>query len=371
MTARKLGLIINPIAGMGGKVALKGTDGAAVLDAARKRGARPEAGMKAERALRALSGAFGEFQILTCQGSMGSELCEKLKLPYQTVYHCGQNTTSEDTVKAAKAIAGAGASLLLFAGGDGTARNIYEAVGAEFPVLGIPAGVKIQSAVFALTPEAAGLAAAALAKGRSLKFGSREVVDLDEDAYRTGHVSATLFGTMLVPDQPAYMQNMKQGGFSSDEDQMRGIADYLVERMEENVYYAVGSGSTAKCVPAALGLPFELLGIDIIQNKSLAATDVTEEELWQYAASGEMKIIVSPIGGQGFVFGRGNHQFSARVLSAVGRENITIIAPVSKLLSITGGQLKVDCGDPAVNESLFGYYNVVSGYGYFLSFPCG
>lgn len=371
MAAGKLGLIINPIAGMGGKVALKGTDGAFVLDIAIKRGAKPESGKKAERALRMLAGIRDDFLIITCQGAMGADLCEKLGLPYRSVYRCTENTQPADTVKAAKLIAAEGVDLLLFAGGDGTARNIYEAVGDQFPVLGIPAGVKIQSAVFALTPEAAGSVAALAARKQVLKLENREVVDLDEDAYRTGHVSATLYGTMLVPDQPAFMQNMKQSGFTSDRDQMHGIAEYLVEHMEQDVYYAIGSGSTAKCVPDYLGLSYELLGVDIIRNRQVAASDVTEEELWKYAQSGKLKIIVSPIGGQGFIFGRGNHQFSARVLSAVGRGNITIVSPVSKLLSITGGKLRVDCGDALVNEELHGYYNVVSGYGYFLSFLCG
>ena len=368
---KRFGLIVNPIAGMGGKVALKGTDGGDVLAAARARGAVPESGHKAERALRLLLPCREELCILTAAGAMGQALCEELGLVCQVVYTPNSaDTTAADTIAAARAIAAEGVELLLFAGGDGTARNICEAVGESVTVLGIPAGVKIQSAVFALDPESAGAVAAAMAKGTAMSTSRREVVDLDEDAYRTGHVSAALYGAMQVPDQPEQLQCMKQSGFSTEADQMNAIASYLVEHMEPGVTYAIGSGSSAKCLSRRLGLPYELLGVDVIRDGQLLAKDVTEEQLWQYAREGDLRIIVSPIGGQGFLFGRGNHQFSARVLRAVGKAHITVISPESKLLSIRTHTLRVDCGDPAVNESLHGYYMILCGYGYFLSLPC-
>lgn len=368
---KRFGLIVNPIAGMGGKVALKGTDGADVLAAARARGARPESGLKAARALKALQPVRERVELLTASGEMGQVLCEQLDLPHRVVYHtAGGDTLPGDTVAAARALAEEQVDLLLFAGGDGTARNICEAVGDRVPVLGIPAGVKIQSAVFALDPETAGHIAAALVRAEGFTASLREVVDLDEDAYRTGRVSATLYGTMRVPDRPRELQSMKQSGFTREADQMSAIAGYLEEHLEPGVTYAVGSGSTAKCILQRLGLPYELLGVDILRDGALLATDVTEQELWGYARSGGLRVIVSPIGGQGFVFGRGNHQFSARVLQAVGKDNITIVSPESKILSIPGYQLHIDCGDPQVNASLRGYYNVLCGYGYFLSLPC-
>ncbi|MGE4277041.1 MAG: ATP-NAD kinase family protein [Lawsonibacter sp.] len=370
-TGKTFGLIVNPIAGMGGKVALKGTDGAAALAAARARGAQPESGRKAERAIKLLTPFREKILILTASGEMGETLCRKLGLPCRVVYRTkGEDTGPDDTVAAAREIVSAGVSLLLFAGGDGTARNICQAVGEEVPVLGIPAGVKIQSAVFALTPEAAGTVAATLARGIPMSSSRREVVDLDEDAYRAGHVSAALYGAMLVPDQPEQLQSMKQSGFSTEADQMAAIAGYLADHMESGVPYAIGSGSSAKCISQRLGLPYELLGVDVIRDGTLLARDVTEEQLWQYAKAGNLRILVSPIGGQGFLFGRGNHQFSARVLRAVGKTGITVISPESKLLSIRNHTLRVDCGDPEVNESLRGYYNVLCGYGYFLSLYC-
>lgn len=376
----KFGLIINPISGMGGKVALKGTDGAEVLAEALRRGAVPESAKKAERALAKLTSA--DIVFLTAAGPMGAELCERLGLKYQVVYTPEMKndeaaadtavvyTTSNDTITAAQTIITYSPELLLFAGGDGTARNICEAIGTSQPVLGIPAGVKIQSAVFALDPESAGTIAYQMAMGTQMSIQEREVVDLNEDEYRTGHVSAKLYGSMMVPYEAKYVQGMKESGFSSDEDNLHGAAKYLEKDMLDDVYYAVGSGSCAKCISRVLDLDYELLGIDIIKNKQLVEKDVPEEKLWEYAQTGKLHIIVSPIGGQGFLFGRGNHQFSARILKAVGKKNIQVVSPDTKLVSIRDHTLHVDCGDPEVNESLRGYYNVVCGYGFFHSMKC-
>lgn len=367
---KAIGLIINPIAGMGGKVALKGTDGKETLAAARARGAEPEAGHKAERALHMLLPVREKLVIRTASGAMGEELCRRMGLPCQVVYQADEPTAAADTVAAARAIAASSVDLLLFAGGDGTARNVCEAVGEGSPVLGIPAGVKIQSAVFALTPEAAGSVAQMIARDIPMAMSCREVADLDEDAYRTGHVSATLYGAMLVPDQPNAVQSMKQSGFSSESGQLSGIAAYLEDHLENGVYYAIGSGSTAKCISRRLGVGFELLGVDVLKNRHLVEKDVTEARLWEYAQTGDLRIIVSPIGGQGFLFGRGNHQFSARVLQAVGKEGVTVIAPASKLASIPGHTMHVDCGDPGVDTRLQGYYRVLCGYGRFHVLGC-
>lgn len=367
---KTLGLIVNPIAGMGGKVALKGTDGERILAAARAKGAVAECGEKAERALRLLALYRESLLIRTASGPMGEDLCRKLNLPCEVVYRAGDPSSPADTIAAASAIRAKGAALLLFAGGDGTARNICEAVGENFPVLGIPAGVKIQSAVFALHPESAGAIAATIAQGLPVPMLSREVVDLDEDAYRTGSVRAALFGSMLVPNQPDALQCMKQGGFSSEEDQLRGAALYLRDHMDPDTFYAVGSGSTAKCISRLLGLEYELLGVDMIQGETLVEKDLTEERLWSYAQTGRLKIIVSPIGGQGFLFGRGNHQFSARVLHAVGKTNLLVVAGEAKLLSLPRHRLHVDCDKPEICRELRGYYQVLCGYGRFHSLLC-
>lgn len=367
---KRFGLIVNPIAGMGGKTALKGTDGKQTLAAAIARGAHPESEKKAERAMQLLLPFQDRILIYTASGPMGEDLCRRLGLPFRVVYTCSTPTTAEDTVHAASVISEAGISLLLFAGGDGTARNIYQSVKDSVPVLGIPSGVKIQSAVFALDPESAGAVAARMAQNVPMTGAYREVVDLDEDAYRTGTVSAALYGVMAVPDQPEYLQSMKQSGFSTEQNQLTGISAYLEDHLEKQCLYAVGPGSTAKCLSRRLGLDFELLGVDIIQDGRLLDRDVTEEQLWQYTRMESMKIIVSPIGGQGFLFGRGNHQFSSRVLSAVGKDGIIVISPESKLLSIKDHTLHIDCDAPHIGAELKGYYNVLCGYGIYHSMLC-
>ena len=367
----KLGLIINPIAGMGGRVALKGTDGREILAEARQRGAVPEAGVKAEKALRMLLPHRDSLCVYTASGAMGQDLCEKLGLPCRTVYEAaGGETSAADTAAAARALKEIPVDLLLFAGGDGTARDICGAVGEAVPVLGIPAGVKIQSAVFAFTPEDAGAVAAVMASGTTMTDSLREVVDLDEDEYRQGRVGARLYGVMRIPDCPDRLQSMKQSGFATEAGQLEAIAAFLDEHLEPGLIYAVGSGSSAKCISRRLGLPFELLGVDLIRDRQLIARDVTEEQLWAYAKTGKLRIIVSPIGGQGFLFGRGNHQFSPRILKAVGKDGITVLSPESKILSIPDHTLRVDCGDEEVNRLLRGYYMVLCGYGYHAAIAC-
>lgn len=369
-TTKHFGLIINPIAGMGGKVALKGTDGAKVLAEAYARGARPEAMGKAETALKQLIPFKDKVLFHTVSGSMGGELCEKLQLPYKISYNAKILTSDQDTIAAGKIIASELVQLMIFVGGDGTARNVYEAVEDKVPVLGIPAGVKIQSAVFAKDPETAGTMLAGIVQRENMSTIKREVVDLDENAYRTGHVSATLYGYMQVPNQPMALQSMKESGFTSEQEQMEGIAYFLEKKMESGIYYAIGLGSTAKCISRLLGIDYELLGIDVIKDKKLIAKDVTEETLWQYTKKGNMRIIVSPIGGQGFLFGRGNHQFSPRILEAVGKDNIIAIASEAKLISLKNHQMYIDTGDVETNKKLEGYYNVLCGYGFFHSLFC-
>lgn len=371
MALYKIGLVINPIAGIGGKVALKGSDDIAIVYEALARGAVPEANIKAERAIKSLLPYKENVVIYTVSGDMGECLCQKLKFKYKVIYKPPFDTTSRaDTINAAKAIVAASVDLLLFAGGDGTARDICEAVGDNALVLGIPAGVKIQSAVFAFDPEDAGIIIANFVQGIPSTSSLREVVDLDENAYRAGHISSKLYGVMRVMGQFERLQSMKQSGFVTSNDQMNGIASYLKDHMRRDFFYAIGSGSSAKCISRRLNIGYELLGIDIIHNYKLVAKDVTEQQLWQYVQRGALKIIVSPIGGQGFIFGRGNHQFSARILHAVGKSNIQVISSEAKLLTIKDHALHVDCGDIDVDEQLRGYYKILCDYGYFVQFIC-
>lgn len=369
--SRKIGLIINPIAGMGGKIGLKGTDGEEILANAVKLGAEPESHIKARRTVEKLKQIKDEIIILTASDSMGEVACDGSGIGYKVVYEILCNkTTYADTEEASRKMLESGAEIIIFAGGDGTARNIYNSVKDKIPVIGIPAGVKIQSAVFSQNPEYAGMMAVEFIRNNNLQFKDMEVIDLDENAYRKGRIGSTLYGYMKVPFMPQYVQNAKQIGFASDDDKFNSIAKYIIDDMNDDYYYIIGSGTTTKRIMENLELSYELLGIDVIYRKKVILNDATENQLIDIVSKNKTKIVVSPIGGQGFIFGRGNHQISGKVINTVGKNNIVIIAPDDKLYSINDSKLKVDCDNPETNEYLKGYYNVVTGYGMFISMYC-
>lgn len=360
-----LGLIINPIAGMGGRVGLKGTDGAATLQKALSLGAVPEANAKAKQALQMLVPLQEKLKIYTYPGSMGEDLA--LELGFQTTVF-GEVTTQtqpEDTLKAAETMLEEQVDLLLFAGGDGTARNIASIIKIHIPVIGIPAGVKIHSGVYASHPQAAGQLALEFLSGAELELVDGEVMDIDEEAFREGVVTAQLYGVMKIPLAPQFIQMTKSGGGQGPEHEvLLGIAERIVEDMEDNpdTFYIIGSGSSLSPIMEVLGLPNTLLGIDLVSNKKLIAQDVNEQQILELIQGQRVKIVVTVIGNQGYVFGRGNQQISAEVIKQVGKENILIVATRSKLDTLQGRPLLADTGDLEVNALLDGYVRVITTY---------
>lgn len=308
----RLGLIINPVAGVGGAVALKGSDG--VVEQALALGAVPQAHHKTALALEQLLPLKDKLQILTVAGAMGADLLASLGFQFQICYtpKSGQ-TTAEDTEQAAIAIAEQGVELLLFAGGDGTARNICAAVGERATVLGVPAGCKIHSGVYAITPSAAGKVIAQLVKGELVTLTEAAVMDIDETAFRQGIVRAKRFGEMRIPAELRYIQSVKNGGKESEELVLDDLAAYIASTMEDDVRYVMGSGSTVAAVMKQLGLPNTLLGVDVVENGELIASDVTATELLELVQDYPSKLVITLIGGQGHVFGRGNQQLSPAV----------------------------------------------------------
>lgn len=364
---KKLGLIINPLAGIGGRVGLKGSDGKEIAERAFSLGAVPEAPQKAARALERIKGFTDQIQILTYPGPMGEVAASQSGFsPVVLGRLKGNITTSEDTEKAAKEIRSAGADLILFAGGDGTARDLYRAVGSSLPVVGIPAGVKIHSAVYADTPAHAGDAAVLfLAGGSRMQLKEAEVMDIDEDAFRQDRVSARLYGYMTVPDARNLMQNAKAGSVGTEKETMISIASHIVTQMEEDVCYLIGPGTTTRAVMDMLGLANTLLGVDAVLNRQLVGSDLNEagilDLLDQMERKGvSAKIVVTVIGGQGYVFGRGNQQISHKVIAGAGKENIIIAASESKMIALNGKPLLVDTGDARINEMLSGYVKVIT-----------
>ncbi len=254
--------------------------------------------------------------------------------------------------------------LILFAGGDGTARDVYEMKNKGLPVLGIPAGVKIHSGVFALNPKKAGELIVKFLKGEVL-FREAEVMDVDEDAFRKGRVSAKLFGYLLVPYEQSLIQNVKSGSSSLLDEKMSQemVAEYVVEKMDGRFYYILGPGTTIKAVAEKLKIKKTLLGVDVIYKRKIVAMDVNEKQLLQLIEGKRCKIIVSPIGGQGYIFGRGNQQISPSIIKKIGKENLIVISTKNKLFSIgLDHPLLVDTGDREVDAMLSGYIRVVNGY---------
>lgn len=361
----KLGLIINPIAGMGGRVGLKGTDGDKVLEKAVRLGAVPEANDKARQALIELLPLQAKIHIYTYPGAMGEDLAKELGFQTTVLGKIGTKTSAEDTRAAAKKMLEEQVDLLCFAGGDGTARNIAEVVKTALPVLGIPAGVKIHSGVFASHPQAAGRLAFRFFSDEELDFVDGEVMDIDEQAFRAGIVTARLFGVMRIPFAPEFIQMTKSGGNQAPEQEvLLGIAERIVEEMEEHpeTFYIIGSGSSLSPIMEVLGLPNSLLGIDVVRKQQLIAQDANEKQILELIRDQQARIIVTVIGNQGYVFGRGNQQISAEVIRQVGKENISIVATRSKIDALQGRPLLVDTGDQEVNSLFHGYVRVISSY---------
>jgi len=263
---KRLGLIVNPIAGMGGRVGLKGTDGSAVLDEAKRLGAQPISSARALQALHKLTASAAEFSLVTGQGDLGEDVARLAGLHPQVVY--GQlhpTSTSEDTQGAVAAMIAAGVDLLIFAGGDGTARDVLGVVGERVPVLGIPTGVKMYSAVFGTNAKNAGDLAARFIKGDpSVRLRESEVMDIDEVAMREDRMTARLYGYALSPHHRQLTQSAKAGSGFSENVALEAVSRQLAREMRPGCLYIVGPGTTTRRVMSALGLPKTLLGVDAV-----------------------------------------------------------------------------------------------------------
>ena len=361
---KRLGFIVNPVAGIGGKVGLKGSDGEEILEKALELGAVKESGLKALVTMKILKQVESELEIFTWPKEMGEDVCREAGLQVTVLgeIHSG-HTTWEDTVRAAREMSQLGLDLILFVGGDGTARNIMDAVGTEAVVLGIPAGCKIHSGVYALNPKTAGQLMLEFVQGKVKEAKLAEVMDIDESKFREGVVQARLYGYLKIPNETKMVQNLKSGRGFSETTSIELLSNYIADEMKEDVLYIVGTGSTTAAIMEKLKLKNTLLGVDVVYNRKLIASDCTEKELLNLIDQyDEVKIIVTVIGGQGYVFGRGNQQISAEVIRRVGKENIVIAASKNKILSLFGSTLHVDTGNEEVNRMLCGYYRVIVGY---------
>lgn len=347
---KTVGLIVNPIAGMGGAVGLKGTDGEAILEKALGLGARPVASIRACTFLSKTASEGQNVRFIVGAGEMGERQIQNYSFQFTVVGEKRLVTTAEDTKMIAEIIAEAKADLLVFCGGDGTARDILQAVEKSIPVLGVPTGVKMHSAVFAVDPRAAGQITSGYLRG-DLPLREAEVMDVDEESFRKGRVSAELHGYLLVPYEPYLIQDAKMAT-PMNESELRNqaaIAVYLIEKMTLGTVYIIGPGTTTRTIADLLDATKTLLGVDLFLDKKMITRDANEEQILQTIKGKPSQIIVTPIGGQGFVFGRGNQQISPEVIRKVGIDNILVVASESKLRNLRN--LRVDTGDDGLDEA--------------------
>lgn len=350
-SVKRIGLIVNPIAGMGGAVALKGTDGKAVLRRALALGAKPIAPARAQLFISQLAPVHGKIGIVAGAGSMGEEAVRRCGLEYDILGKRKKETSAEDTKAIATGMASKGVDLLVFCGGDGTARDVLHGVNSTVPVLGVPTGVKMHSAVFAVDPRAAARIAMEFL-GAGLPLREAEVMDVDEEAFREGRVSAVLHGYMLTPYVPNLVQGMKMASPTTESElrNQAAIAVYIIERMKPGTVYILGPGTTTRTVADLLDLKKTLLGVDLVCDQKMVRADANEEQILKAIHGRPAQIIVTPIGGQGFILGRGNQQISPQVIRQVGPGNILAVATEGKMRGLRA--LRVDTGDPSLDDAL-------------------
>jgi len=350
LKVKTIGLIVNPVAGMGGAVGLKGTDGKAIVNRAKSLGAKPVAPVRAKAFLSELKPVKNRVRLVVGAGSMGEDEAKSSGFTYEVLGARKKETGAEDTMAIAKKMVDASVALLVFCGGDGTTRDILKAVGMALPVLGVPTGVKMHSAVFAVTPQAAARVVMRFLY-EALPLREAEVMDVDEKAFREGSVSAELYGYVLVPYEPHLIQANKVAS-PMTESELRNhaaIGVYIIETMKPDVIYIIGPGTTTRTIGDLLDAKKTLLGVDLFWNKKIVANDVNEKQILEATRGKPVQIIVTPIGGQGFIFGRGNQQISPEVIRRVGLDNIIVVATEGKLRSLKS--LRVDTGDPNLDAA--------------------
>ncbi|WP_457742710.1 ATP-NAD kinase family protein [Thermococcus sp.] len=363
-----IGLIVNPIAGMGGKVALKGTDG--VVEEAIRRGAKPVSPDLVRLFLRELSHypESDSILFLTGPGPLGEDYLREFgfrfevlplrKIHYRRVLDVYiPDTSAKDTRELAREMLGR-TKLIVFAGGDGTAKDVVSIVDRKVPILGIPTGVKMYSGVFAISPEKAAEVLVRFLRGEA-KLEEREVRDIDEDSFRRDEIRARTYGKALVPVFENLVQGSKESVKAEEGEDLEALADAIAEEIiESDGIYFLGSGSTLKMIKDRLGIDGTLLGVDVVEVRNgkvkLLVKDATERDLLRFADR-KPKIVVTVVGGANFLFGRGNQQFSPAVLRGIPKENLIVVATPSK---VRNGYIRIYTGDREVDDKFRGYIRV-------------
>ena len=360
--ARQIGMLVNPDAGLGGRLGFKGSDGRA--DEARAAGAEDRSGPRMRQALDRCQNRLKGIEILTCSGRMGSDW---IPIEHTVVFETPEQTSAETTQDAVATLCEAGIELLLYAGGDGTTRDIIEALpNSELPVIGVPGGVKMHSGCFAASPNAAAEVLIAWLEG-DLLLARTEVMDLDEDVYREGRWSVRMYGEAMMPASPRWMQGAKMRVEATGEDEvLEALGDHIQEVLVSDTERLViwGSGGTLRTIAEGLEFSPTLLGIDATIGTTQIGTDLNEESLLELISEheGGCTLLVSPMGGQGFLLGRGNLQLSPEVLRAIGIDAVLGVVTPAKMLTMA--QLRIDTGDSELDARFQAkkYLKVLQGY---------
>ncbi len=364
--SRRIGILVNPDAGLGGRLGFKGSDGRALE--AREAGAKDRSGPRMKQTIEGCKDGLSSIEILTCSGRMGSDWIPKNE--YSIVYDTPQMTSADSTRDAVKALVSSEIDLLLYAGGDGTTRDIVESLqecnAGNLPLIGVPGGVKMHSGCFAASPNAAAEVLLAWLSGDLLE-GRTEVMDLDEELYRDGNWSVRMYGEVITPASPRWMQGAKMRVHAAAEDEvLEALGDHIREVFidDQDMMVIWGSGGTLRTIAEEVGLEPTLLGIDVSLGINQIGTDLDEDGLINVLTehNGHCVLLVSPMGGQGFLLGRGNLQLSPEVLRAIGIENILGVVTPAKMLTVN--QLRIDTGDSELDEQFAEkkYLKVLQGY---------
>lgn len=355
---KKIALIINPVAGLGGMAGLKGSDSVQKQQQALDCGYTSAVQEKAALALKQVIALKDSFELWTAPGKMGADAA--IAAGFNPVVFGEEKvvTGRTDTVNHARFFARKGVDLIIFAGGDGTARDIYDVIGADVPALGIPAGVKMYSAVYAINPTATGIMLKDFVEGRLKNCAQKEVMDMDEQLLGQYGIVPTLRGYLSVPDDKRLLQKGKERT-SICADEIAALADWVKSAMKCGEYCIFGPGSTIYGVMDKLGIGGSLLGVDVVLDGKIVCKDAHEKEIFSLLQSEcAAKIFVTAIGGQGHIFGRGNQQISARIIRAAGKDAINILVTKEKMTSMELAPLLVDTGDSELDRMLSGYYEI-------------
>jgi len=353
---KSIGLIVNPIAGMGGSVGLKGTDGE-IYKRAIELGAKPTTPKRIEETLALVKRK--DLYFIAAPAQMGEDYIKKFDFKYEVVSKIDEETNADDTKRIIREMVEKGIDLLIFVGGDGTARDVYDVLGLTIPVVGIPSGVKMFSPVFALST----FAAAEIINNETEQLIEKEVLDIDEDAFRKGKLGAKLYGYLKVPKNLSLLQGKKEPSNVTKPEKIskEEIAEYIFDNIGKDTLYILGPGTTLKTIADKMGVGKTLLGIDAVFNGELVGKDLNEKGLLDLIKRyDEIKIIVTPIGGNGFIFGRASKQFTPYVLKQIGRKNLNVVASEDKISRLEC--LRVDTGDAKTDNIIKGHCKVITGY---------